>query len=211
MLTVVRVVSLVIGIAMVCLSIRIAIVGTGGQIPPDAIEGTMLAQETSENPASKPFISAHVSLSNSPSDNKGALGQTWASIEGSKTIKIRTKAGEVEVTLPEYKRWRGAQKPDQIKVASLKGIPIVSKINAREKLSPPYYVTVLPIRAGDHVLVAGPADAPTQLLIGETAKLQEAIEANEAMRWPIVFLLMVMGLVSFVLSWRLGKQAPSGS
>lgn len=205
-LLLVRGVLLCVGLGLAALSIRIAVVGTGGQIPDDAIDGTVVAQETSKNPAGKPFISAHVSLSNSPSENKGALGQTWGSIEGSKTIRVKTKTGESEVTLPPYNRWRGAKVPEQIKVASLAGIPIVGEINAREKLSPPYFVTVVPIREGDHVLVAGPPSEPTQLLIGETKELQKAIKANEAMRWPIVFLLFAMGLISFIIVWRLGKK-----
>ncbi|MEO0321789.1 MAG: hypothetical protein AAF447_02450 [Myxococcota bacterium] len=183
----------------------VALTGTGVAPPtgPGVVRGTVVRGEvTRESPVGAPFLYGLVRLGGA--GGGAGVDQSWSKIDGSAAVTVATDAGEVDIELPRPDRWRGAARFEDAEVTSLGGLPIISDAtDVDERLRPPFRLRVKALRAGDTVVFApGDAGAEGELWVGDEATIAADLTAKEQGRWPVVGLMAVMALVSFVLAFR---------
>ena len=79
---------------------------------------------------------------------------------------------------------------------SLANLPVIGELDTERRLNPPFYVRVRALRPGDSVLLEARGGVALRTYVGERATHEALHGQRESMRWPMVALLMVLGLVS---------------
>lgn len=180
----------------------VAINGTGARIPSGegVVEGVVVADagELVASPIGEPFVYGEIKVGPS-GQRRNSSGVFWSTHEGEARVRVRTDAGEQTVTLPPTRQWSGLGQ-ERRESSNLSNLPIVSQVRADERLRPPYAITAVVLRPGDHVVLKVEGARATAVFRGSRQDLAEARADNEAHRWPIVGLLGVMALLSFVLT-----------
>lgn len=202
------------------LSIALAIVGAllaafaahilifGAEPPPpsgsDAIEGIVDEGETIEGPLGAPFLYGQVKLTE---EQSGRLSiEEWRGVFGDPRIRIKTAEGEVEVELPHPKNFRvlpGAEEEGTL--TTLAAVPLLHDLELGER-EPPFRVELSVIRPGDTVFVSRGDDS--RVYLGPYAEHLRLHEAREQGRYPIIVLLAIMAIASFVASRRVYLYVP---
>lgn len=93
-------------------------------------------------------------------------------------------------------------------VRSLEGLPIVGEVETTDRLNPPYFIDVVALRPGDRVLIELRDGRAVRTFIGERAEHEVLRARRESMRWPMVALLVVLGVVSVLGGTRLVRMQP---
>ncbi len=199
------VVFVLLGLGIAGFAANVAANGAEPPVPSAgaAIEGEVLPGPTLESPAGAAFLYGEVRLQDADNTQTNVGTVHWRGAFGTRSVRVRTAAGEVPVELPPPERWRvleGAE--DSLEVHGLGQLPIVRDIDVGEHLSPPFRITVRAIRPGDHVVVAKDASSRVPLYVGDRAAHVAARARREQGRWPIVLLLSVMAAVSFFVAHR---------
>lgn len=207
-----------LGVAFIGASGMVAINGTGASIPSgsDVIEGTFEdTARLTESPAGESFLYGEVTLGQ-PGESS-AVDHRWRGPAGDRRARLVTSTGDaVWVLLPEVHTWRGRVSIDDRVVQSISGLPIVSTVDETEAhLTPPYAIGVRALRPGDAIL-ARLMDANAErsaalelfeLHVGTRDELEADLAGREAMRWPVVGLMGIMGLASLGLGYRSLRRA----
>ena len=194
-----------VGCAFAYTAGSVALTGTGAA-PPEgagAVRGTLVRGEaTRESPVGEPFLYGLVRLAGA--GGGGGVDQSWSKIDGSPAVTVRTPGGEVDIELPRPDRWRGAARFEDAEVESLGGLPIISDAtDVDERLRPPYRIRVKALRPGDAVVFApGDEGSAGERWGGDEATIAADLTEKEKGRWPVVALMAVMALVSFVLAFK---------
>lgn len=193
-----------IGVVFGGVAYDVAVNGTGMEIPrgDDVVEGTLMAGDATEVPTGEPILFGEVRLTQPGS---GAVDHSWTAVVGEAQQRVRTSSGEVEVTLPHPREWKGPIEPDHTQVDGVAGLPVVEDADdVTERLgAPPYQLLVTAFRQGDPIIARRAADGRlSEVYPGERATLEAWRDQQEGRRWPIVALMAVMCLSSLMLSWR---------
>ncbi len=189
----------------------VALNGTGAVIPEGegVIEGVVVADvsELVASPVGEPFVYGEIKVGPS-GQQRNSSGVFWSTHEGEARLRVQTDVGEQSVTLPPAGQWSGLGQ-ERRETSSLSSLPIVSQAQVDGRLRPPYAITAVVLRPGDHVVLKVEGDRATAVFRGSREELSEAQAQNEAHRWPIVGLLGVMALMSFVLAGAAFRYRPS--
>lgn len=207
-----------LGVAFVGAAGMVAVKGTGAAIPSGAnvIEGTLDdTLRVVESPAGAAFLYGEVTLGQPGASS--AVDHRWRGPAGDRRVQVTTTNGEsMWIIVPEVHEWRGRLPLDERVVQSIAGLPIVSDVDETEAhLTPPYAVGVRALRPGDAVLarldavdrLSVDARRVSELHIGTRDELEADLAGREAMRWPIVGLMGIMGLASLGLGYRSLRRA----
>ena len=183
-------------------TLRLALHGTGAQLPTgdDVIEGVVADGPTVPSPVGLPFLYGRVALT-VPEAAKPVgkrFGRMfWSETFGDPTVTIvDADGGRHRWSLPDPKIWQEAP-TDYLAAASLAGKPLVADAphwREHREQTGTIGIGVVAVRPGD-AIIAG----PKTLHFGTRAQLEGLYASREAMRWPIVGLLAIMGLVSLAL------------
>ncbi|MEM1414977.1 MAG: hypothetical protein AAGH15_08755 [Myxococcota bacterium] len=183
----------------------VALSGTGVSAPEGAgvVAGRIVGGEgpALESPVGAPFLYGLVRLGGA--GGGGGIDQSWSQLVGTAAVTVETEGGErVDVTLPRPDLWRGAARFEDGSFEELGGLAVVSDAtDVDQRLRPPYRIRVKALRVGDAV-VYRPGDEGGELWVGDPATIARDLQAREEGRWPVVGLMGVMALVSFVLAFR---------
>lgn len=211
-----------LGVAFLGAAGTVAVKGTGASIPSGegVIEGTFEdTPRVVESPAGQSFLYGEVTLGQPGASS--AVDHRWRGPAGDRRARITTSADEaVWVLLPEVHTWRGRVTIDERVVQSIAGLPIVSTVDETEAhLTPPYAIGVRAVRPGDAIVARLADDAASadeehsealeifELHIGTRDELEADLAGREAMRWPVVGLMGIMGLASLGLGYRSLRRA----
>ncbi|MFT5354007.1 MAG: hypothetical protein ACI9KE_001207 [Polyangiales bacterium] len=207
-----------LGVAFVGVALTVSIGGTGASIPTgdQVIEATL--DETPrvvESPAGTPFLYGEVTLGQ-PGESS-AVDHRWRGPAGDRRVQVTTTDGEsLWIIVPEVHEWRGRVTIDERVVQSIAGLPVVSTVDETEAhLTPPYAIGVRALRPGDEILarldeadrLSVDARLATELHVGTRDELEADLAGREAMRWPVVGLMGIMGLASLGLGYRSLRRA----
>ena len=213
--------ALVSGGAFLYVAVSVATEGTGARIPSgaDVVEGTIAEGTSVRVPAGAPVQWGDLIVTD-PGASR-AIDHHWSSPVGDPEVTIRTVDGERSVTLPHARDWKGVVVEDKLEIDSVAGIPFVDEHpEILERQGPPYLIIVRGVRAGDAVIARTRGDEVVELHLGDRATLESHLGQREAMRWPMVILMGVMGLTALALALfgfrkarapRLEEGAPSAS
>ena len=213
-----------LGVAFLGAAGMVAINGTGASIPSgdNVIEGTFEdTPRVVESPAGAAFLYGEVTLGQ-PGESS-AVDHRWRGPAGDRRARIVTTEGEaLWVLLPEVHTWRGRVTIDDRVVESIAGLPVVGSVDETEAhLTPPYAIGVRAVRPGD-VILARLAESAAEsaaraerseaievfeLHVGTRDELEADLAGREAMRWPVVGLMGIMGLASLGLGYRSLRRA----
>lgn len=97
-----------------------------------------------------------------------------------------------------------------LEVMSLARLPLVGDVDTERRLNPPFHVRVRALRPGDAVLVEVRDGVALRTYLGERAKHEELHARRESMRWPMVALLLVLGVRSRPRRGAPAAPAPRG-
>ncbi len=132
-------------------------------------------------------------------------------------MQVTTTNGEsLWIVVPEVHTWRGRVTIDERVVESIAGLPVVANVDETEAhLTPPYAIGVRAVRPGDHILarldevdrLGVNARLVIELHVGTRDELEADLAGREAMRWPVVGLMGIMGLASLGLGYRSLRRA----
>ncbi len=211
-------IAAVSALAFLGLGAHIAIFGTGAALPSGehVVEGVLSEGRLAESPAGEPFLFGEVTLG-SPGGS-GIVDHRWRGPAGDPEVRVDTENGPRTVRLPAATLWRGRPTTDERVVQNLGDLPVVSTSDQTEAhVSPPYAIAVRAVRPGDHLIAQVSATSPEEgapeaieVYVGERAVLQQDIDEREATRWPIIFMLVLVGTAGSVLArrtWRRAKAA----
>ena len=124
--------------------------------------------------------------------------------------QLRTPEGETTVDLPNPADWKVADGVDDtIETQTLEGQLLIGDVDPGDRLSPPFAIRVRAVRTGDRVILERDGDHIVRAFVGDRAGLVAARERAEGMRWPAVGVIVVMGIVSLVVAYRLFMQKPA--
>lgn len=194
-----------VGLAVGAFAADVALRGAEPAIPSvsASIEGEVLPGEALRSPVGEPFLYGEVRIQDADNTNTNVGTVHWRGTFGSPDIRVRTSAGERSVRLPPPGHWRTLDGTDDTQeVAGLGGLPIVGNVRVDRRISPPFRLTARVLRAGDHVIVAKDAGARVGLYVGSRADHVAFRAMRESGRWPIVVLLGIMSVLSFVVARR---------
>ncbi len=132
----------------------------------------------------------------------------WSSPVGDAEVEVDTDDGPRTLTLPPARDWKGPVDEAKQEVDSLVGIPIVDEHpEITERQGPPYLLIVRGVRTGDAIVAKTRGDEVVELYLGDRATLEAFFEQREAMRWPMVGLMAIVGLTSLLLSFFAFRKA----
>lgn len=201
----------IVGIAMLGFGTHIALRGAEPELPTGdrALEGTIVTESTQRGPTGEPFVFGEVRVTE-------ARGQTnpqdthYRRTFGDARVKLRTPEGETTVDLPNPADWKVADGVDDtIETQTLEGQLLIGDVDPGDRLSPPFAIRVRAVRTGDRVILERDGDHIVRAFVGDRAGLVAARERAEGMRWPAVGVIVVMGIVSLVVAYRLFMQKPA--
>lgn len=201
-------VSLVAGGAFLYVSVSVAVEGTGAELPTGAnvIEGTIAEGQSVRVPAGAPVRYGDLIVT-APSASR-AVDHHWSTPVGEADVLVDTADGQRTLTLPPARDWKGPVEEAKQEVDSLIGIPIVEEHpDIAERQGPPYLLIVRGVRTGDPIVAKTDGDEVVELYLGERAQLEAFFAQREAMRWPMVGLMAIVGLTSLLLSFFAFRKA----
>lgn len=208
--------ALTLGCAFVYVAISIAVEGTGAALPsgPNVLEGTIAEGDHVRVPAGAPVRYGDLIVTD-PNASR-AIDHHWSTPIGEPEVVVQTADGERTVSLPPARDWMGPVEEATLEVDSLAGIPIVDEHpEIGERQGPPYLLIVRGVRTGDPIVAALDGDEVSELYLGDRDTLEAHLAQREAMRFPMVGLMAIVGLSSLLLSFfafrraRRAKEAPS--
>lgn len=207
-----------LGVAFSGAALMVGVRGTGASIPAgdNIVEGTFEdTPRVVDSPAGQSFLYGEVTLGQPGASS--AVDHRWRGPAGDRRARVETLDGEaLWVILPEVHSWRGRVTIDERVVQSIAGLPIVADVDETEAhLTPPYAIGVRAVRPGDSLVarVAGGdqggegAVEILELHLGTREELEADLAGREAMRWPVVGLMAIMGLASLGLGYRSLRRA----
>ncbi len=206
--------ALVAGASFVALGAHVAIFGAERPLPegPDRVEGDVLDGTTTPSPAGEPALYGRVRVRSAAPDGKSMMhvDRTF----GDPGVRVGTAGGPRALHLPSPDDWRVPEgHDDRAVVEDLAALPLLERedVDRVERAMPgPYEVTVRAVRPGDHVVARAGATA-SRVAVGDPSALARDGAAQDAARFPIVALLLVVGIASCVagaLAWRGAARAP---
>jgi len=204
-------VSLVAGSAFLYVAVSVAVEGTGATLPTgaDMLEGTIAEGQSVRVPAGAPIRYGDLIVT-SPGASR-AVDHHWSSPVGDAEVVVDTAEGPRTLTLPPARDWKGPVEEAKQEVDSLIGIPIVNEHpEIAERQGPPYLLIVRGVRTGDAIVAKTDGDEVVELYLGERAQLEAFFAQREAMRWPMVGLMAIVGLTSLLLSFFAFRRARGG-
>lgn len=209
-------VALASGCAFVYVALSVAFEGTGAELPsgPNVLEGTIGSGDTVRVPAGAPVRYGDLIVTD-PAASR-AVDHHWSTPVGDPEVVVQTADGERRVTLPPARDWKGPVPEDKLQVDSLDGIPVAGEHpEIGERQGPPYLLIVRGVRTGDTIVAATDGDEVVELYLGDRETLQAFLSQREAMRWPMVGLMGIVGITALLVSFfafkkaRSPKEAPS--
>jgi hypothetical protein len=208
------------GLAFIGLGARVALFGAAPPVPSGegVVEGEVRAGEAVPSPVGAPFLYGRLTIGHAATaESRGTLARVERDF-GHPRVTVEAEGGARELELPRPDAWHV--------VPTVEGSAVIERLDALpllrpdeieqigRTLPPPYEVTVRAIRPGDHLIAAAPGRAVESVYVGERAALEAQHEAEEAMRWPAVLLLVTVGLGSVALAALLlrgpREDAPEG-
>lgn len=203
-------IALALGGAFVYVAISVATQGTGAALPsgPDVIEGTIGEGESVRVPAGAPVRYGDLIVTD-PGASR-AVDHHWSTPVGEAELVVDTSDGPRTLTLPPARDWKGPVPETKEQVDSLIGIPIVSEHpEIGDRQGPPYLLIVRGVRTGDPVVAKAEGDQVVELYLGDRPTLEAFFDQREAMRWPMVGLMAIVGLTSLLLAFFAFRKATS--
>lgn len=196
------------GLAFMGVAASVALSGTGAEIPAgeNVIEGMIAQGRAIPSPAGDDFLYGEVRIARPGAS--AAVDHSWSTPAGDARVVVTTEDGPARMELPPISEWRGLVPVDQREVMHLDGLPIVSdaeEVDAR--MEPPYLIVVRALREGDALIARVEDEAALEVHIGSRAELQAELDGREAMRWPIVGLMAVMGLAMLGVGFAAFRRA----
>jgi len=203
------VVMILVGLSCSALGLDVALNGAEPPIPPPArsVEGTLEDGPLTQSPAGEPFLYGEVRVADQPGPNAPHHRGNY----GEPTLGVRQTSGEVvqvRFDFPEEWRVDALDRDDVREVMSLARLPLVSEVDTERRLNPPFHVRVRALRPGDAVVVHVRDGVALRTYLGDRAKHEELHARRESMRWPMVALLLVLGVVSLFGGARLLRLRP---
>ncbi len=192
--------AFVAGLGFLALGAHVAIFGAERELPrgPDRVDGTVLPGRVTASPAGEAFLYGRVRIRSAARDGKSLMHVDRAF--GDPAIRVTTAGGERTLRLPRPDDWRvPADHEERATVDALADLPLLEADDVQRigrAMPPPYEVSVRAVRAGDHVVARVVDGAATRVSIGEPEALARDAAAHERTRWPIVLLLLAVGLAS---------------
>ncbi|MBO6938565.1 MAG: hypothetical protein JJ863_26595 [Deltaproteobacteria bacterium] len=203
-------IALTAGCAFSYVAFSVAVEGTGAELPTGAnvIEGTIVEGDTVRVPAGAPVRYGDLIVTDPHASR--AVDHHWSTPVGEPEVAVQTADGERTVTLPPARDWKGPVAEETLEVSALDGIPIAGEHpEIAERQGPPYLLIVRGLRTGDAIVGATDGDEVTELYVGDRAQLEAFMGQREAMRWPMVGLMAIMGLTSLMVSFFAFRKAKS--
>jgi hypothetical protein len=203
-------VSLALGGAFAYVAVSVAVEGTGATLPSggDLLEGTIAEGESVRVPAGAPVRYGDLIVT-APGASR-AVDHHWSTPVGEPEVLVDTAEGQRTLSLPPARDWKGPVEESKLEVDSLIGIPIVEEHpEIAERQGPPYLLIVRGVRTGDDIVAKVEGDEVVELYLGDRPTLEAFFEQREAMRWPMVGLMAIVGLTSLLLSFFAFRKARS--
>lgn len=202
-------VMLLVGLGCTALGLDVAINGAEPPVPPpeSSVEGTLEEGTLTTSPAGDPFLYGEVRVADQPGPNAPHHRGNY----GEPTLAVRQASGEVvrvRFNAPDEWRLDAPDRDDLTQVMSLATLPLVGLVDTERRLNPPFHVRVRALRPGDHVLLEVRDGVALRTYVGDRAKHEELHAHRESMRWPMVALLLVLGVVSIFGGARLLRLRP---
>ncbi|MBK6576273.1 MAG: hypothetical protein IPG17_08765 [Sandaracinaceae bacterium] len=203
------VVMILVGLGCAALGLDVALNGAEPDLPSpeQSVEGTLEDGPLTPSPAGDPFLYGEVRVADQPGPNAPHHRGNY----GEPTLAVRQASGEVvrvQFNSPEAWRVDAPDRDDVREVMSLARLPLVGDVDTERRLNPPFHVRVRALRPGDAVLVEVRDGVALRTYLGERAKHEELHARRESMRWPMVALLLVLGVVSVLGGARLLRLRP---
>ena len=193
-------VALVAGCAFLYVATSVALRGTGAAIPEGehVVEGELIEAASVRVPAGPPILYGEVKVTD-PGASR-AVDHHWRTPVGSAELKVHTPEGERLLQVPAPAAWKGVVHEATMQTDSLQALPVVGDHpEIAERQGPPYLIIIRGVRAGDSVvaeLESASSAVVTELHVGDRATLRSALAQREAMRWPMVILMALVGMSS---------------
>lgn len=200
--------ALGLGLAFVYVAISVATQGTGADLPSgaDVLEGTIAEGESVRVPAGAPVRYGDLIVTD-PGASR-AVDHHWSTPVGEAEVVVDTDDGPRTLTLPPARDWKGPVEETKLEVDSLIGIPIVQEHpEIGERQGPPYLLIVRGVRTGDPIVAKTRGAEVVELYLGDRPTLEAFFEQREAMRWPMVGLMAIVGLTSLLLAFVAFRKA----
>lgn len=202
-------VMILVGLGCSALGLYVAINGAEPPLPsPEhSVEGTLEDGPLASSPAGDPFLYGEVRVADQPGPNAPHHRGNY----GEPNLAVRQASGEVvRVRFNSPDEWRvdAPDRDDLTQVMSLETLPLVGLVETERRLNPPFHVRVRALRPGDHVLAEVRDGVALRTYLGDRAKHEELHARRESMRWPMVALLLVLGVVSIFGGARLLRLRP---
>ena len=202
-------VMILVGLGCGALGLDVALNGAEPPLPPPerSVEGTLEEGPLTASPAGDSFLYGEVRVADQPGPNAPHHRGNY----GEPTQAVRQASGEVvNVTFDSPDEWRvdAPDRDDVREVMSLARLPLVGDVDTERRLNPPFHVRVRALRPGDEVLVEVADGLAVRTYLGDRAKHEELHARRESMRWPMVALLLVLGVVSIFGGARLLRLRP---
>lgn len=196
-----------LGAGMFLMGINVAVNGLGAALPSGSdVHDAVVAAEnpTVESPMGDPIVYGEVRV-RQPGAGTGAVDQDYSAVGGVQELALMIDGESRTVSVPLPGEWKGPARAESQQVENLIGLPIIGDAASEigERWAPPYALQLKALRRGDHVVAVFAGDRVAELWPGERAEIEAWQTAQENARWPIVILMIGMGLASFVLSYRL--------
>ena len=194
-------VALVLGGAFLYVAGSVALQGTGAAIPtgPDVVEGTLVEGTSVRVPAGAPMQYGNIVVTD-PAASR-AVDHHFSAPVGEPEVRVATAEGERTIRLPPADDWKGPVEEETLQIDSLVGVPVVDEYpEIGERQGPPYLIIVKGLRTGDAIVAQTDGDEVVELHVGSREQLEAFLEQREAMRWPMVGLMAIVGLTSLILA-----------
>lgn len=200
----------IVGVAMIAFGVHIALRGAEPEVPSGdrAIEGTIVTPSAVRGPVGEPFTFGEVRVSEANRQNP--QDTHYRRTFGDARVRVRTAQGEVTADLPNPANWKVADGVDEsIETQTLDGQLLIGDVDPDDRIAPPYAIRVRAVREGDHVILEDDGrGGVARAFVGERAALVAARERAEGMRWPAVGVMVIMGVVSLVVAYKLATSKP---
>lgn len=202
-------VMILVGLGCGALGLDVGLNGAEPPIPPPerSVEGTLEDGPLTASPAGDPFLYGEVRVADQPGPNAPHHRGNY----GTPELQVRRASGEVvPVTFDSPEDWRvdAPDRDDVREVMTLARLPLVGDVDTERRLNPPFHLRVRALRPGDEVLVEVVDGRAVRTYLGDRATHQALHAGREGMRWPMVALLMVLGVVSIFGGARLLRLRP---
>ena len=165
--------------------------------PEVSLEGVLEEGPLVASPVGDPFLYGEIRVADQP----GPTAPHHAGDYGDPEVRVRTAAGDVvDVRLGPSREWRldPARRERREGIHALGALPIVHEVQTEGRLNPPFILTAKVVRPGDDVLLEVSDGVAIRTYVGTRERHERLHREREAMRWPMVALLLVLGVVSLV-------------